>query len=206
MTFAGAAEIEPFAKWEKDIQKFEKADREKMPPANAVLFVGSSSIGKWTNLTECFPNLTTIRRGFGGSQMADLLHFHERLILPYKPKTILIYEGDNDLAAGKKAETIVGEYKELAQKIHRALPDAKIYFISVKPSPSRLKYMDEAKKVNSQIAKYSRWKSWLEYIDIWKPMLGPDGQPMADLFVSDNLHLNGKGYALWTKIIAPKIQ
>lgn len=201
-----AAEKDPFAGWEPEIQAFEKADKIKMPPANAIVFAGSSSIRKWTNLTESFPKLQVIGRGFGGSTMADLLHFADRLITVYKPKTVLIYEGDNDLNAGKKPEVVVSEFKELATKLRHDLPDAKIWFISVKPSPSRWKIANLAQQVNTDIANYVKSDEHLGYIDVWNPMLGSDGKPRPDIFVADNLHMNGKGYEIWTRVITPKIQ
>jgi len=194
-----------FSKWEAEIQKFEEADRKQMPPTNAVLFVGSSSIRLWTNLAEAFPNVQTIRRGFGGSQTADLAHFADRLVLKYKPRHVLVYEGDNDLAAGKSPEEVVSDFKELVAKIHAELPKTKISFISIKPSPSREKIRDKAAATNAAIKKLTKWNPRLEYIDIWNPMLGPDGKPMPDIFVADKLHLNGKGYDIWAKVIGKKI-
>src|SRR5688572_28408802 len=194
-----------FAKWEPEIQKFEAADRAQMPPANAVLFVGSSSIRLWTNLAAAFPNVQTIRRGFGGSQMADAAHFADRLVLKYKPRHVLVYEGDNDLAAGKSPEEVVGDFKEFVAKIHAELLKTKISFISIKPSPSREKIRDKALATNLAIKKMAKWNPKLEYIDIWNPMLGEDGKPMPDIFVADKLHLNAKGYDIWAKVIGKKI-
>ena len=204
VTFARAA-TNQFSKWEKEIQNFEAADRAQMPPTNAVLFIGSSSIRLWTNLAAAFPNVQTIRRGFGGSQMADAAHFADRLVLKYKPRHVLVYEGDNDLAAGKSPEDVVTDFNDLVAKIHAELPKTKISFISIKPSPSREKLRDKAVATNGAIKKLAKWNPRLEYIDVWNPMLGPDGKPMPDIFVADNLHLNGKGYEIWRKVIGKKV-
>jgi lysophospholipase L1-like esterase len=192
-------------RFEGEILKFEAADRAQTPPKNATLFVGSSSIRFWTNLAEMFPKVTTIRRGFGGSTTADALYFADRIIIPYQPKHVLIYEGDNDLAVGKSADDVIADFKALAAKIHEALPKTKISFISIKPSPSRAKIAGKAQAVNAAIKKMAKWNSKLEYIDVWNPMLGADGKPLPDIFVADNLHMNQKGYEIWRKVIGPKI-
>jgi lysophospholipase L1-like esterase len=192
-------------RFEAEIQKFEAADRAQMPPKNATLFVGSSSIRFWTNLAEMFPNVQTIRRGFGGSTTADALYFADRIIIPYQPKHVLVYEGDNDLAAGKSADEVIADFKALVEKIHGALPKTKISFVSIKPSPSRAKIADKAQAVNAAIKKMAKSNSKLEYIDVWNPMLGADGKPLPDIFVADNLHMNQKGYEIWRKVIGPKI-
>lgn len=192
-------------RFEGEILKFEAADRAQMPPKDATLFVGSSSIRFWTNLAEMFPKAQTIRRGFGGSTTADALYFADRIVIPYQPKHVLIYEGDNDLAAGKSEEQVLADFKALVAKIHGALPKTKISFISIKPSPSRAKIADKAQAVNAEIKKMAGADSNLEYIDVWNPMLGADGKPLPDIFVADNLHMNQKGYEIWRKVIGPKI-
>jgi lysophospholipase L1-like esterase len=200
-----ARAAEPFAKWEPEIQKFEAADRAQMPPKGAILFVGSSSIRFWTNLVESFPKKQIIQRGFGGSTMADALHFADRIILPYEPKEIVIYEGDNDLAGGKTPEQVVAEYQQLVEKIRAKLPKTKIWFISVKPSPSRWKLEAQARQLNAQIEWWSKAHKNVGYIDVWNPMLGPDGAPRPDIFREDKLHMNADGYEIWRKVIGKKI-
>lgn len=204
-TAFGSAATNQFAKWEAEIQKFEAADRAQMPPTNAVLFVGSSSIRMWTNLAEAFPNMKTIRRGFGGSHMADATHFADRIVIPYKPRHVLVYEGDNDLAGGKSPEAVVNDFKEFVAKIHAALPKTKISYIAVKPSPSRANLRDKAIAVNDAIKKLAHWNPRVEYIDIWNPMLDANGQPRPELFVADKLHMNAAGYEIWRKVISKKI-
>jgi lysophospholipase L1-like esterase len=204
-TFAAHAAGDAFEKWEPEIQKFEAADRAQMPPKGAILFVGSSSIRFWTNLVESFPKKNVIQRGFGGSTMADALHFADRIILPYEPKEILVYEGDNDLAGGKSPQTVAAEFRELVEKIHAKLPKTKVWFISVKPSPSRWKLEAQARALNAEIEWWSKAQKRVGYIDVWTPMLGPDGNPRPDIFREDKLHMNAEGYEIWRKIIGKKI-
>jgi lysophospholipase L1-like esterase len=194
-----------FAKWEPEIQKFEAADRAQIPPKNAILFVGSSSIRFWTNLVESFPRKKIIQRGFGGSTMADALHFADRIILPYEPKEIVVYEGDNDLAAGKEPKVVAAEFRELVRKIHAKLPKTKVWFISVKPSPSRAKLEPKALALNSEIEWWIRGQKRVGYIDVWTPMLGADGKPRPEIFREDKLHMNAAGYEIWKKVIGKKI-
>jgi lysophospholipase L1-like esterase len=205
LTVTARAATNQFDKWEPEIKKFEAADRAQMPPKHATLFVGSSSIRFWTNLAEAFPKTQTIRRGFGGSQTIDALHFADRIIINYEPKHVLVYEGDNDLAAGKSADEVVADFKALYEKIHTALPKTKVSFISIKPSPSRAKIADKAQAVNAAVKKMAKWNPHLQYIDVWNPMLGPDGKPMPDIFVADNLHMNPKGYEIWRRVIEKKL-
>jgi len=200
-----AEPADPFAKWEAEIRAFEASDKTNPPPKDAILFVGSSSIRFWTNLAECFPDKKTIRRGFGGSKMPDALHFADRIILPYKPKQVVVYEGDNDLAAARKPEEIVAEFKTLVEKIHAELPATKVWFLSIKPSPSRWQYEAIARQINSEIATYARDTKNVGYIDVWDAMLGPDGKPRDELYIKDKLHMTPKGYEVWTAIISKKL-
>jgi lysophospholipase L1-like esterase len=137
--------------------------------------------------------------------MADALYYADRIILPYKPKQIFVYEGDNDLAAGRKGEEVEREFKTLCEKIHTALPETKIWFICIKPSPSRWKLESTVRKVNDDIRAYIATQPFLGYIDVWNAMLGSDGKPRPELFKEDNLHMNQKGYDIWTSIISRKL-
>src|ERR1043165_5569213 len=132
----GAANRDP-AQWENEIQAFQAADRTNPPPQRAVLFVGSSSIRLWTNLAESFPQLTTIRRGFGGSHIPDSTAFADRIIIPNHPSKLVLYAGENDIARGDSPDEVLDAFHAFVEKIHRALPQTQIYFISIKPAPVR---------------------------------------------------------------------
>lgn len=194
-----------FEKWESEISKFEAADKKEMPPKGGNVFVGSSSIRLWTNLVDTFPKKKIVQRGFGGSTMADALHFADRIVLPYEPKQVFVYEGDNDLAAGKEPATIAAEFREFVRKIHTKYPKTKIWYISVKPSPSRARLAPKALALNSEIEWWCKAHKNVGYIDVWTPMMGRDGKPMPEIFVKDNLHMNGDGYEIWKKVIGKKL-
>ena len=193
------------SKWETEIAAFETSDKTNPPPKDAILFVGSSSIRLWKTLAQDFPGHSVINRGFGGSQLADSIAFADRIVIPNRPKMVLVYAGDNDIAAGKTSEQVLADFKAFAGKVQTALPETRIAFISIKPSLGRWQLVDKMKIANRLIADYARQKKNLMFIDVFTPMLGPDGEPRKELFVADGLHLNAKGYDLWTSIIAPHL-
>jgi lysophospholipase L1-like esterase len=191
-------------RWEKSIAAFERQDRESPPPENAVLFIGSSSIRRW-DLTESFPNLEAINRGFGGSQIADSTHFAERIVIPYKPRLIVLYAGDNDIAAGKSPEQVFADFKAFVHKVMSGLPDTHIVFVAIKPSIRRWSLYGKMKEANRLIRDLAEKDPKLEYVEVAKAMLGEDGRPRKELFVDDGLHLNKRGYKLWSGLVRPHL-
>jgi len=196
---------DPATKWEPAVQAFEKKDKESPPPQGATLFVGSSTFRIWKELEDDFKAQKAINRGIGGSMLSDLAYYADRIIIPYKPRTVVLYGGDNDVTK-KSAEQVFADYKGLVEKVRKALPETNIHFISIKPSPSRAKVWDEAKKVNQMIKEYTAKMPGLGYIDIVPVMLGADGQPKPELFLADMLHMNRAGYELWIPIIKAAIE
>lgn len=194
------------SKWEPSIQKFEAADKTNPPPKNAILFIGSSSIVKWKTLAEDFPEHQVINRGFGGSQLADSVAFVDRIVLPYQPRMVLLYAGDNDIASKKTPEQVLADFKAFVLDIQGRQPATRIAFLAIKPSLKRWALVDQIKEANRLVAEFCRTHERLDYIDVFTPMLGEDGQPPADLFVQDGLHLSAKGYALWVSIVRPYLR
>jgi lysophospholipase L1-like esterase len=196
----------------KDIQNFKKQDSIHLPPKNAILFIGSSSFTKWTDVQDYFPEYTIINRGFGGSSLLDQIRYANDIIFPYEPKQIVIYCGENDLASSDTvtAQMVFDRFKELYQMI-REKTKAPVAFISLKPSPSRrhlfLK-MQEANRliqefINLQKSALDSTPINIEFVDVHQKMLNESGQPMPDIFLQDSLHMNAKGYAIWQKEIQP---
>jgi lysophospholipase L1-like esterase len=200
-----AEEKQDVSPWEKDIAAFEKRDREKAPPKHPVLFVGSSSIRRWS-LSTFFPELPALNRGFGGSQMADVVHFAPRIVLKYEPRLIVLYAGDNDLAAGKTPQRVRDDFRDFVKIVHDKLPKVRIVFISIKPSLLRWALIDKIRKANALIEEECKKGERLVYLDIAPPMLGDDGKPRRELFADDGLHLNAKGYAVWAKHLKPYLE
>lgn len=194
-----------FTRWEKDIAAFEKQDQQKAPPKNGILFVGSSSIRLW-DLAQSFPGLEITNRGFGGSQLVDSTHFAERLILKHQPRLVVVYAGDNDLAAGKSPEQVATDFRALATVLHHAMPKTRIAFIAIKPSLSRWKLFEKQRQANALVAAYCQKDERLRFIDVVQPMLDQAGTPRPELFVKDGLHLSARGYELWTALLKPHLK
>jgi len=196
------ADDEPVDSLEKEVRAFEEKDRKEAPEPGGVLFLGSSSIRLW-DTAKAFPQTKITNRGFGGSQIADSVHFAERIAIPYRPRLIVFYAGDNDVAAGKSAEEVFADFKEFTGKVHASLPATRIAFIAIKPSPLRWKFFDTQCRANDRIREFIKSDGRLSYIDVVKPMLGDDGEARRELFKKDNLHLNDEGYRVWAGVIKP---
>lgn len=193
-------------KWAAAIDKFTQADQATAPKPGGIVFVGSSSIVKWTSLEKDFPGLPVLNRGFGGSELADSVFYADRVVIPYRPRMVVLYAGDNDLQAGKTPATVHADFKAFVAKIHAALPHAKIVYIAIKPSPSRWKINDKVTAANALIAAECARDKRLAFADIYRPMLDAQGQPRPELFVADMLHMNAAGYAVWGPVVAPLLQ
>ena len=193
-----------FAKWEKEIAAFEAADQKQPPVKGDILFVGSSSIRMW-DVKRSFPELPVVNRGFGGSQIEDSTHFAERIIGTHEPRAIVFYAGDNDIASGKSAETVAGDFEKFVAKVRGKRPETQILFIAIKPSPSRWKHIESQRTANQKIREFCERGERLTYIDIAPPMLGKDGQPREELFLKDRLHMTPAGYAVWNEQLRPHL-
>lgn len=191
-------------RWWNQIQEIKKRDSISFPPENSIVFVGSSTIGLWKNLQETFKKYNVLKRGFGGSQLNDMALFADDIVIAYKPRQVIIYGGDNDLPGESvTADTIYNRFLNVYNKIRNGLPHVPIAFISIKPSPSREKFMAKASEANRMIRAFLADQPLADYIDVYSLMLDSTGKPKADLFKNDKLHMNEQGYALWVKTIEP---
>lgn len=203
---AGAhAQRAPADPWEADMRRFEAADRAQPPKPGGVVFVGSSSIRLWTTLAEDFPQRSVLNRGFGGSKIADATREVDRIVTPYRPRLVVLYAGDNDIADGADADRVLADFQAFVDAVHQRLPQVPIAYISVKPSPLRAQLLGTIRAANAMIRDYAGRQRAVRYIDVFTPMLDADGQPRADLFGPDRLHMNHAGYALWKTIVAPHL-
>ncbi len=189
-------------KWEKEIAAFEASDKTNPPPKGCIVFVGSSSIKRWTSLVADFPGLPVVNRGFGGSQLADSVNLAERIVIPYEPRQVVVYAGGNDINAGKEPELVYGDFVALMTKLRSRLPNARIDYIASAPNPSRWGQVEKVRRLNSLAQAYCR-RHGITFINVFPLMLGPDGQPKPDIFVADRLHMNAKGYAIWQAAVRP---
>ncbi|MBV8881866.1 MAG: hypothetical protein JO332_18045 [Planctomycetaceae bacterium] len=197
VVLAQEPKAEPFA---KEIEAFEAKDKASPPPQNEIVFVGSSSIRLWKS-TEAFPDLKVINRGFGGSQMADSVRYAERIILPCKPRIVVVFAGGNDIAAKKTPEKVFEDFKALVGKIHGALPKTQVYFISLFPNVARRTQDAQCQMVNELIEAYTKSDERLGYIDTASKMRAADGGPRPELLRADGLHMNDDGYKIWNEIV-----
>lgn len=191
--------------FDNEIREFKHQDSLKFPPKDGILFIGSSSIRKWTDLEKRFPNEPIIRRGVGGCELWQVVdYFTPYILFPYQPRKIFIYAGENDIAAGKSGKFVFEEFQKLWEMINKKLPKATIYFMSVKPSPSRAKFIGEVNIANDLVRNYLKNKKNSIYIDMGTVLLTP-GTTTADnsLFEKDLLHLNNTGYDKWQKVLEP---
>jgi lysophospholipase L1-like esterase len=190
-------------KWEKSIAGFEKMDQIAPPEKGGIVFVGSSSIVLW-KIKDYFSDLPIIQRGFGGSQLADSVHFAPRIVTKYEPKTVVVYAGDNDLAGGKSPETVAADFDAFVKVVHEKLPETRIIYIAVKPSIARWKLIDKVHQTNALIAAAcAKDEKRLVFLDIAPLMLGADGKPDPELFVKDGLHMSPAGYKKWSDALRP---
>jgi lysophospholipase L1-like esterase len=190
-----AQEIKAFADW----------DSKNAIPAAPVLFVGSSSIRLW-HTHESFPDLPVINRGFGGSQISDIIHFTDRVVLPYQARVIVFYAGNNDIAAGKSAQRVLEDWRKFVKLVQASQPTARVIFLAINPSRSRWPFWPDVKKANELIQAFCKGDPRLIFADGSALFLGADGMPDASLFANDQLHLNAQGYAVWTKALTPILQ
>jgi lysophospholipase L1-like esterase len=190
--------------WE-EIQAFKTKDSIAFPGTGRILFTGSSSFTKWTDVQNYFPDFPIINRGFGGSSLTDLIRYKEEVIYTYQPKQIVMYCGENDIAASDSitGKMVLERFKQLFSDIRQRLPGVPFIYISMKPSPSRWQMKDRLTNGNKRIRKFLKKKNKARFISVWNAMLGPDGKPMDDIFITDKLHMNAKGYAIWQKLIQP---
>ncbi len=193
--------------WE-DVREFKKKDSASLPPKDAILFIGSSSFTMWQDVNSYFPGYKIINRAFGGSTLVDQLRYVKEVVFPYKPKQVIIYCGENDLAASDTVDgsDVAKRFTRLFTLIRNKFPKVYIAYVSMKPSPSRQMLASKMISGNEQIKKYLSTKSRAVFVDVYKDMINDEGKPREELFLDDNLHMNKMGYAIWKKAIEPYLK
>ncbi len=205
LTFAVPVDDPDPARFEAEIARFLAWDRKNALPKDPILFVGSSSIRLWPT-RESFPDLPVINRGFGGSHMSDAIHYIDKIVLPYDAPIIVLYEGDNDVASGKKPERILADFKTFVKRVRDKQPEVHIVFLAIKPSPSRWKFWQSMRDTNAAINNVCEFDPRLTYLDVATPLLKHGREPNPAYYVEDNLHLSPDGYDVWTKTLRPLLE
>jgi lysophospholipase L1-like esterase len=198
-----AAQDDP-NRWEPAMQAFEQADKAHPPNKGGVVFYGSSTIRRW-DLEKSFPGKDYVNRGFGGSTMPDAIRYLGRAVLQLQPKTIVLYEGDNDIGRGGTGPEVFRDFRTFVKQVHAALPNTKIVYMAIKPSLARWHLVNQMRAANLMIQEYCYGDPLLVSVDTDAPMLGKDGKPRPELFVEDGLHMSAAGYAIWNKLVAPHL-
>lgn len=194
-------------RWKKELDAFAAADRQQMPPPGGVLFVGSSSIRFWTGLETAFADQpVVIKRGFGGSRLSESADLVHRLVLPYQPRLVVLYAGENDIHEGVSPPELLAHFQRFVQQVQGALPATRVAYMAIKPSPSRLAFMAALREANLLIQTHVLQHDNLDYIDVHTAMLDNDGRPRPELFVRDQLHLSAEGYGLWRQIVSAHLR
>ena len=190
-----------------DIQAFRREDSVHQPAKNAILFIGSSSFTKWTDVADYFPGYKIINRGFGGSTLADQIRYVNNIVFPYHPHEIIIYCGENDLASSDKVtgQMVYERFVHLFQLIRKKLPNVPIVFISLKPSPSRWQLRKKMITANNKIKAFLATKQKTAFVDVYHKMLDKEGLPIKEIYLDDSLHMNAKGYTIWQKELKPHL-
>lgn len=190
------------ARFESEIVAFEQADSVVRRRPGGVVFIGSSSIRRWDSLGDDFPGTAVINRGFGGSRLRDATYYADRIVVPYQPRAVVLYAGDNDLAEGRTPQQVRDDFAAFVAKVRASLPQVRLAFVSIKPSPARQALQAKAREANDLVRAWAGRQQGVDYLDVSTPMLD-DGQPRAELFVDDRLHMNRSGYAIWAGVVGP---
>ena len=192
-----------FAIWENEIAAYEAKDRTNPPPANGILFIGSSTIRMWSTLATDFHGQPVINRGFGGSEVADSTHFADRILFPYAPRVIFFRAGGNDIANGEPPEEVFDDFKDFVATVHAKLPKTDIFYISWNPTIARWQNRGKEAVLNNLVKEYAQHTPHLKYIEASSFVLGPDGKPRPELFRADKLHFSAAGYTLLAARVRP---
>jgi lysophospholipase L1-like esterase len=193
-------------RFEPAIQKFEAEDKATPPAKGSVLFIGASSIARWGNLAESFPDLKVVNRGFGGSELSESTKYATRVVVPHAPRIVVLYAGENDLNRGATPEAIASDFDKFSRLIHTSLPATRIVVIGLKPSLLRWKLRDGMHQTNKLIQAQCASDRKCAYVDPWPAMIGKDGTPRPEFFVEDGLHMTPEGYKAWTRMLQPYLK
>lgn len=192
-------------RWEKYVAAFDAADQTAPPPKGEVVFVGSSTIRRW-DVATYFPDRKIINRGIDGTELADAVRHIDRLVLRYEPRLVIVYAGDNDIGYGKLSEQVSVDFERFVRAVHATLPQTRILYIGIKPSPLRWLQVDRMRMANDVIRSICERDDRLAFVDMDNLMLGWDEKPRRDLYADDGLHLSPLGYQVWTAVLRPYLQ
>jgi len=191
------------SRWDARVERYLAKDKEAPPPIGGVVFVGSSTIDMWPSLKTDFPDLPVVRRGIGGTWLADVTQFAPKLVYPLKPRIVVVYGGENDLNAKRTVEDVVEAFEAVLRQIHTEAPNASVVYLAIKPSPLRAWLLPAMREANRRIAALCAKDPLCEFVDVFTPMFDSKGELRSELFAEDKLHMNADAYRIWREIIRP---
>jgi lysophospholipase L1-like esterase len=200
-TAATSSNVPPANPFDSEVTALEAKLSQLPISSSPIVFYGSSSIRLWKSLQQDFSGYAVLNCGFGGSRLTDCVRYANRLVIPQKPSAIVIYAGDNDLASGTSPEKVFQSFKQLFAIFRTYSPSIPVAFVSVKPSPARLMFLENILRFNRLVDDFLKTQPETEYIDVCSDMLGQDRKPIQSLFVSDQIHLSPAGYQILRKEI-----
>jgi hypothetical protein len=200
-----AKDADRAARWEKEVAAIEKRQADRPPDKGGIVFAGSSTVRLW-DLAKSFPDWKATNSGFGGSEIRDVTHFADRLVFKHEPRAIVFYAGDNDINSGRTPEQVLADFRTFAEAARQKAPKARVYFIAIKPSPSRWAKFEAQAKANALVKEFCAKDDRLTYIDVVSPLLGKDGQPREELYVKDRLHLSPAGYEVLSEAVRKAVK
>lgn len=160
----------------------------------------------WPDLAADFPGLPVLNRAFGGSTLPEVIHYAPRIVLPYRPRLVVLYAGDNDMNDGRTPGQLLADYRTFVALVRQELPTTRVVFVSIKPSPSRWAVVDAMREANRLVREEVGRDSLQAYVDVFTPMIGKDGRPRPEFFLADSLHMTAAGYALWRELLEPVVR
>ncbi len=193
-------------KWEQKVAAYERRDAAGFPGKGIVVFTGSSSVENWKTLQQDFPDKKVLNRGISGTKTTDLGQYIARVVTPYKPRQIFLYIGDNDIGYKHSPDTILKDFKQLFFAIRKDNKKAEIVFMAIKPSPVRMKYLDNIEQTNGLIRDFLATEQQTGYADTFHPLLTGDKQIVPEYYSNDGLHMTAEGYKVWADVIRPLIK
>jgi len=197
---------DPPAIWCNEIKRLKRRVAKLPTQENLIAFYGSSSVRLWVNMKRDLNPFNVVNLGFGGSTFAWCIHYFDEIFKEANPSKIVLYAGENDLNEGKTPQEVLSGCMELVGLITNKYPDVELALISLKPSVEREALIPLIMETNLMLSKYFITELNAQYINVFAQMITTDNKPIPELYLSDGLHLNSKGYALWSTAIKKALQ
>lgn len=193
-------------RWSAKLARIVAADLKTPPPTGGIVFAGSSSIERWPALAETFPGATVLNRGVGGSWLSDFADHVDQLVLACEPRTVVLYAGENDIAAGFAPTDVLEAFNDFRARLRAAAPRARLIFLAIKPCPRRAKLIPIMQEANALILAECRKDPNCTFVDTFTPLLDAEGNPTPELYATDGVHLSQAGYRVWNDLLLPVLK